>query len=105
MALCTFCGHAPAVNFALTVLNGDPSHAASWRREVLPVYPRWHRALAEAVAEGRPPEVDGLAGLQAKAVCYACYESSLAGKPVRPADVESGKVNAYQRPIDAHWKI
>ena len=61
--------------------------------------------FVEAVAEGRPPEVDGLAGLQAKAVCYACYESSLAGKPVRPADVESGKVNAYQRPIDAHWKI
>ena len=53
MALCTFCGRAPAVNFALTVLNGDPSHAASWRSEVLPVCPCCHRALAEAVAEGR----------------------------------------------------
>ena len=24
MALCIFCGHAPAVNFALTALNGEP---------------------------------------------------------------------------------
>ena len=50
---------APAVNFALTVLNGDPGNAASWRREVLPVYPRWHRALAEAVAEGRKVKANG----------------------------------------------
>jgi len=59
MALCTFRGRAPAVNFALTVLNGDPSHAASWRREVLPVCPRCHRALAEAVAEGRKVRSNG----------------------------------------------
>lgn len=51
MALCTFCGRAPAVNFALSVLNDDPSHGASWRREVLPVCPRCHRALAEARPE------------------------------------------------------
>ena len=24
MALCIFCGHAPAVNFALTALSGEP---------------------------------------------------------------------------------
>ena len=45
MALCTFRGRAP-VNFALTVLNGDPGYPASWRREVWPVCPRCHRALA-----------------------------------------------------------
>ena len=61
--------------------------------------------FVEAVAEGHAPEVDGVAALKAKALCYACYESNLAGKPIRPADVESGTVNAYQRPIDAYWKI
>lgn len=61
--------------------------------------------FVESVAEGRPPEVDGVAGLQAKALCYACYESDLASKPIRPADVEAGKVREYQKPIDAYWKI
>ena len=61
--------------------------------------------FVEACTRGRAPEVDGEAGLQAKSLCYAFYESSLAGKPVRPADVASGKVNAYQKPIDAYWRI
>ncbi len=59
----------------------------------------------EAIDKGRQPEVDGYAALKAKALCYAFYESNLAGKPIKPADVESGKVNAYQRPIDEYWKI
>jgi len=58
--------------------------------------------FVEACTRGRAPEVDGEAGLQAKSLCYAFYESNLAGKPVRPADVASGKVNAYQKPIDAY---
>jgi hypothetical protein len=54
MEPCTFCGRAPAVNFALTALNGDPSHTATWQREVLPVLPQgtgkgWHEgAVAES---------------------------------------------------------
>jgi hypothetical protein len=59
MALCTFCGRAPAVNFALTVLNDDPSHAASWRRELLCVCPRCHRALAEVGTVGRKVKATG----------------------------------------------
>ncbi len=27
------------------------------------------------------------------------------GRPVSPADVESGKVRAYQKDIDEYWKI
>lgn len=61
--------------------------------------------FVEAIVEGRPPEVDGEAALKAKALCYACYESDVAGKPIRPADVESGKVRQYQKPLDAYWKI
>ena len=61
--------------------------------------------FVEAIASGRVPEVDGLAGLRAKALCYAFYESNFAGKPIRPADVESGKVRAYQRDVDEYWGI
>jgi len=59
----------------------------------------------EAVAEGRAPEVDVHAGMKAKCLSFALYESATCGKPVKPADVEAGKVRAYQRPIDEYWKI
>lgn len=61
--------------------------------------------FVEAIAKRRAPEVDGLAGLRAKSLCYAFYESNFAGKPIRPADVESGKVRAYQKDIDEYWGI
>jgi len=61
--------------------------------------------FVEAVSKGRAPEVDGVAGLRAKSLCYAFYESALAGKPVRPADVEAGKIRGYQKPIDEYWGI
>jgi UDP-N-acetyl-2-amino-2-deoxyglucuronate dehydrogenase len=61
--------------------------------------------FVEAVATGRPPEVDVHAGLAAKSLSYALYESATVGKPIRPADVASGKVRAYQKPIDEYWKI
>ncbi len=53
MHACTLCGRSPAATFALTVQNGDPHVTASWRREVLPVCPRYHKALAEVGREGR----------------------------------------------------
>ena len=59
----------------------------------------------EAVAEGRPPEIDAATGLKAKSVCFALYESMTLGRPVKLADVASGKVDAYQRPIDEYWGI
>lgn len=61
--------------------------------------------FVDAVAKGRKPEMDGEDGLRSKALCETCYESSVAGKPVKYADVLSGKVSAYQDPIDAFWKI
>ncbi len=59
----------------------------------------------DAIDKGRQPEVTGYDGLKAKAVCYALYESALAGKWIKVADVMSGKINAYQKPIDKFWKI
>jgi hypothetical protein len=58
-----------------------------------------------AFQDGGPVEMDGLAGLRAKALSMACYESSVAGRAVKYADVLEGRVDAYQRPIDEYWKI
>ena len=60
--------------------------------------------FVDAIDKGRQPEVTGYDGMQAKAVCYALYESSAAGKWISVADVASGKVNKYQKPIDKFWK-
>jgi UDP-N-acetyl-2-amino-2-deoxyglucuronate dehydrogenase len=59
----------------------------------------------DAMDRGRQPELSGEDGMKAKAICYAMYESNLSRGPVKVADVESGKVRAYQKPIDAYWKI
>lgn len=61
--------------------------------------------FCRAVATGAQPEMDGKAGLRAKALCEACYESATAGRPVKYADVLRGTINAYQKPIDAFWGI
>jgi predicted dehydrogenase len=58
-----------------------------------------------AIRDGHPPEIDGLEGLRDMAVCEAFYESNLAGRPVRVADVLNGHIEAYQRPINEHWGI
>jgi hypothetical protein len=49
--------------------------------------------------------MDGYVGLAAKALCEACYESATADAPVKFADVLDGRINAYQRPIDAFWNL
>ncbi len=42
-----------------TVQNGEPHESASWRRELLPVCPRCHKALAEVGREGRVLKATG----------------------------------------------
>jgi len=59
----------------------------------------------DAIEKKRKPEVDGEAGMKAKAICEAIFESSYCGQAVRYDDVLSGKVEAYQRPINAHWHL
>ncbi len=51
MGRCVFCDRSPVPTFALTIQNGDPHKTSSWRREVLPVCPRCHRALADVGLE------------------------------------------------------
>jgi predicted dehydrogenase len=58
-----------------------------------------------ALRDGRPPEIDGLEGLRDMAVAEAIYESDAANRAVAVADVLEGRVDAYQRLIDEHWKL
>jgi predicted dehydrogenase len=61
--------------------------------------------FCQGIRNGHAPEVDAEAGLKAKALSEACYESATAGEPVLYDDVVSGKVCAYQKPIDEYWGL
>jgi predicted dehydrogenase len=56
--------------------------------------------FALAVADRRPPEVDGEGGLAAVAAVWAVAESRVAQRPVAIADVADGTLSAAQRPVD-----
>ncbi|MBI3946344.1 MAG: Gfo/Idh/MocA family oxidoreductase [Armatimonadetes bacterium] len=58
-----------------------------------------------AIAAGAQAEYTGLEGLKDLAAAMAILESAHAGRSVRVADVESGAVRDYQKPIDAHWGL
>ena len=61
--------------------------------------------FVNAIASGRRPEMDGLDGLRAKALCESCYESATLGRPVKFVDVLDGRISAYQAPIDEYWGL
>jgi UDP-N-acetyl-2-amino-2-deoxyglucuronate dehydrogenase len=61
--------------------------------------------FCNAIATGRKPEMDGLDGLRAKALCETLYESATAGTMVKFDDVLEGRIDAYQKPINDFWKI
>ena len=61
--------------------------------------------FVRAVRTGQHPELDGTAGLKAKALSETCYESATAQAPVRYRDVLDGKIHKFQAPLDAYWKI
>ncbi|MEQ6897792.1 Gfo/Idh/MocA family oxidoreductase [Microbacterium sp. KR10-403] len=60
--------------------------------------------FADAVLDGRPPEVDGAGGLRALAVVHAAFESGLLGRAVHVDEVLTGAVHAYQDDIDAQFE-
>ena len=59
----------------------------------------------DATEKKRKPEVDGEAGMKAKAICESIYESAYIGRAVRYEDVLSGKIEEYQKPINEHWGL
>ena len=60
---------------------------------------------AVAKGQGQAVELDGLAGLRAKALCEACYESATLKRPVKYQDVLEGRIDAFQKPLNDYWKI
>ncbi len=56
--------------------------------------------FADAILDGRRPEVDGTDGMLAVAAVLAAYESDLAGRSVSMAEVLDSSVSAYQDELD-----
>lgn len=56
--------------------------------------------FADAILNGRAPEVDGVGGLRAVAGVYAVLESGRLGQPVPVGDVVDGTLRGYQDEID-----
>ena len=59
----------------------------------------------DAIQNDREPEVTGEVGMKAKALAESIFESSACGQAVKYDDVLSGKIDAYQRPINEYWGI
>lgn len=58
-----------------------------------------------SIQNGTPMETDAEEGLRDLACCFALLESAHANEPVKVADVLSGKVDAYQQPINDHYGL
>lgn len=61
--------------------------------------------LADCILHGRTPEVDGLVGRRAVALCYAAFESSLLNRPVTLDEIEAEQVSHYESEINEKLKI
>jgi predicted dehydrogenase len=61
-----------------------------------------YHEFAECIRTGADPEVDGHVAKRAIAMVYALFESQIAGRPVTIAEIEDGRLDAYQQEIDDH---
>jgi len=57
--------------------------------------------FTQAVLHGAPVEIDGMEGYKDQAISMALYESAELDRPVTLAEVESLKVEAYQKRVNA----
>lgn len=61
-----------------------------------------YHELSECILHGSRPEVDGLAGRRAVALCYATLESGVLGRPVTLDEIEAERTGAYEAEINVH---
>ncbi len=61
--------------------------------------------FVDAIENNRPPELDAEAGLRAKSICEAIYESNACGQAVDYEEVVAGNIEVYQKPINEHWSL
>jgi predicted dehydrogenase len=64
-----------------------------------------YQEFGECMRTGAPPEVTGEVGRRAVALIYALFESAVLGRPATIDEVEQVRVDAYQREIDAHYRL
>lgn len=60
---------------------------------------------AMLATNNRPPELDATAGLRAKSICEAIYESNASGQVVDYEATVAGDIEEYQKPINARWGL
>jgi len=82
-------------------LYGGVSYEMSWAETDSGLLAIEIHDFAAAIAEGRPPEVDGMGGLTAVASVLAVYESGIAGRAVTMDEVMDSRISTYQDEIDA----
>ena len=82
-------------------LYGGVSYEMSWAETDSGLLAIEIHDFAAAIAEGRPPEVDGMGGLTAVASVLAAYESGIAGRAVSMDEVMDSRISTYQDEIDA----
>ncbi len=64
-----------------------------------------YRDWLDAIAAGRQPEMNGREALRDLATAFSIMESATAKVPVLVEDVLSGKIDAYQQSINAHYGL
>ena len=96
---------ADKVGFKLDALTeklyGGVSYEMSWAETDSGLLAIEVHDFAQAITEGRPPEVDGMGGLTAVASVLAVYESGIAGRAVAMDEVMDSRISTYQDEIDA----
>ena len=55
----------------------------------------------ECIVQDKTPEVDGLVGRRAVALCYAAFESSTLNRPVTLDEIEAEQTGVYEAEINA----
>lgn len=56
--------------------------------------------FADAILTSSRPEVDGVEGMKDQAICMAVFESAWLNQPVSMGDIESCKIEGYQKEIN-----
>lgn len=64
-----------------------------------------YREFGQCLETGAQPEVDGLMGRKALALCNAALESSVLNRPVTLEEIEAEQTGVYEAEINAYWKI
>ena len=61
--------------------------------------------FVRAIRENREMETNGIEGLRDLAICYSIIEASRSQQSVKVSDVEMGKINEYERDINAYFGL